>query len=81
MIDLSVQDRIDGLGKVEDLRGAIGQTYSDNWSSTGRSRLEGVSRCGNFTWSREVRSEWNTREPAPGLVKRPSWLTWNGLFY
>ena len=43
MISLSVQDKFDGLNKIGDLRGAIGQEFSDNYSSTCRSVLVAVS--------------------------------------
>jgi len=81
MINLSIQDNIDGLGKVNELREAIGQTYSDNYSSTNRSQLVAVSECGNITYSKEVPSEYNNRVPQPGIKENPSWLTWNSMFY
>jgi len=48
MIRLAEIDRIDGSDKVNDLRSAIGRIYSDNYSSTNRSRLVEVSGCGNL---------------------------------
>jgi hypothetical protein len=81
MINLSVQDQVDGLNKVSDLRGAIGQEFSDNRSSTSRSRLIAVSDDGNTCTVEEVRSEYNKREPKVGYKTQPSWLTWNSMFY
>jgi hypothetical protein len=81
MINLSVQDSIDGLGKIQMLREAIGKNFSDNYSSTSRSELVSVSKCGNVCYTKEVKGEYSKNEPKPGLKKEPSWLTWNGLFY
>jgi hypothetical protein len=67
--------------KINELRGAIGKVYSDNYSSTNRSQLVSVSECGNYTYSKEVASEYNNRVPKSGLTKSPSWLTWNGIFF
>ena len=47
MINLSIQDQFDGTGKIAELRSAVGQEFSDNRSSTGRSRLIAVSVDGN----------------------------------
>jgi hypothetical protein len=81
MINLSEQDKFDGSNKLQDLRNAIGKEYSNNWSSTGRSRLIWVSECGNITHSIEVKSEYNNRKPETGIRKQPSWLTWNSMFF
>jgi hypothetical protein len=81
MINLSVQDQVDGKGKIAELRGAIGQEFSDNRSSTSRSRLVAVSVDGNTCTVEEVRSEYNKREPKFGHKTQPSWLTWNSMFY
>ena len=74
-------DRIDGTSKVEDLKSAIGRIYSDNYSSTNRSRLVGVSECGEVCFTEEARSEYNFRTPRVGIVEQPSWLVWNGIFF
>ena len=80
MIRLSEIDRIDGSSKVNDLCNAIGRIYSDNYSSTNRSRLVEVSSCGNLCITEEVASEYNQIVPKPGLSRQPSWLVWNGIF-
>ena len=79
MIALSIQDQFDGSSKVQDLREAIGKEFSDNYSSTLRSRLVSVSADGNHCIVDEVHAY---GKPAKELGKRrPSWLIWNGLFY
>ena len=80
MIRLAEIDRIDGSDKVNDLRSAVGRIYSDNYSSTNRSRLVEVSGCGNLCITEEVKSEYNSRVPEPGFQRQPSWLVWNGIF-
>jgi len=76
-------DRLDGSSKVNDLRNAIGRIYSDNHSTTNRSRLVSVSECGNYCYTEEVASEYSKTAPIryTGLSKQPSWLVWNGLFF
>ena len=81
MLDLASVDRIDGSSKVEDLRSAIGCIYSDNYSSTSRSRLVGVSECGEVCFTEEARSEYSSVTPRVGIVEQPSWLVWNGIFF
>ena len=83
MISLSVQDKFDGLNKIGDLRGAIGQEFSDNYSSTCRSVLVSVSADGNTCTIKEVPSPYRSgnQNPKPGLKTQPSWLTWNAIFY
>ena len=81
MINLSVQDKFDGLNKVADLKGAIGKNFSDNYSSTGRSILVSVSADGNTCTVKECRSEYNDRKPKAGKKTQPSWLTWNAMFF
>jgi len=82
MIRLSEIDRIDGSSKVNDLRYAVGRIYSDNYSTTNRSRLVSVSECGNYCYTEEVASEYSKTAPIryTGLSKQPSWLVWNGIF-
>jgi hypothetical protein len=79
MINLSVQDRVDGKGKVAELVAAIGQSFYDNHSSTGRSVLVGVSADGNVCDVKEVANR--DRKPKVGVKKSPSWLIWNSMFY
>ena len=74
-------DKLDGSSKVNDLRNAIARIYSDNYSSTNRSRLVSVSECGEYCYTEEVKSEYSKIAPKPGLSKQPSWLVWNGLFF
>jgi hypothetical protein len=81
MIALSIQDQFDGSTKVQDLREAIGQTFSDNYSSTCRSRLVSVTPDGNHCIVEEVKSEYSDKKPQTGQFKRPSWLIWNGMFF
>lgn len=81
MINLSIQDKFDGLNKIGDLRGAIGQEFSDNRSSTFRSKLIAVSADGNTCTVEECRSQYNDRQPKKGRKTQPSWLTWNAMFY
>jgi len=68
--------------KIDDLRNAIARIYSDNYSSTNRSRLVSVSRCGDYCYTEEVASEYSKTAPIyyTGLSKQPSWLVWNGIF-
>jgi hypothetical protein len=67
--------------KIDELRNAIARIYSDNYSSTNRSRLVSVSKCGNYCFTEEVASEYSKIAPKPGLSKQPSYLVWNGLFF
>ena len=81
MINLSIQDEFDGTNKIGDLRGAIGQVFGDNYSSTSNSRLISVSEDGNSCITEEAPSKYNNRKPKAGRKSSPSWLTWNGMFY
>ena len=81
MINLTIQDQIDGSNKTQMLREAIGKEFSDNYSSTNRSMLIDVSECGNVCYTMEIMSEYSKNEPKLGIFKQPSWLTWNGMFY
>jgi len=65
MLDLSIQDKFDGLGKVDELRNAIGENY------LGNNELLNVSKNGN----RCIVLRDNQK------VSEPSWLTWNRMFY
>lgn len=79
MINLSVQDSIDGNGKINELRSMIGETFSDNTSSTLNSKLLKVSGCGNICMVIEVESEYNKKVPSNKLKTQPSWLVWNAM--
>ena len=81
MISLPIQDQFDGSNKVQELRDAIGKTFSDNYSSTLNSKLLSVSKDGTYCVIQECKSEYNDTTPKPQKFKRPSWLIWNGLFY
>lgn len=81
MISLPIQDQFDGSNKVQELRDAIGKTFSDNYSSTLNSKLLSVSKDGTYCIIQECESEYNDTTPKPQKFKRPSWLIWNGLFY
>tara|TARA_B100000497_G_scaffold1966_1_gene2324 strand:+ start:164 stop:361 length:198 start_codon:yes stop_codon:yes gene_type:complete len=65
MISLSIQDKFDGLGKVDELRNAIGQDYCGNnkliWVDEDGDRCH-VERDGK-------------------VISEPSWLTWNRMFF
>jgi hypothetical protein len=64
MINLSIQDKFDGLGKVDELRNAIGENY------LGNNELLNVSKNGN----RCIVLRDNQK------VSEPSWLTCNRMF-
>jgi hypothetical protein len=83
MISLSVQDKFDGSSKVAELKAAIGKEYSDNYSSTSRSKLISVSQCGNVCVTVEVPSPYKSGNQTPkgGYFKQPSCLVWNGMFF
>ena len=71
------------MNKIEDLREVVGRVFSDNQSSTLRSMLLSVSRCGNVCYTMEIPSPYSfgNKNPKPGMKKQPSWLVWNGIFY
>ena len=83
MIDLKIQDQFDGSNKVEELKAVVGQTYSDNYSSTGRSKLVSYDPEEETCIVEEVASEYKSgnQNPIPGLYGRAAWLVWNGFFY
>ena len=93
MIKLSVIDRMNEQlnsitttqvgSKIDELKGAIGKEFSDNHSSTNRSKLISVSSCGNVCVTAEVPSPYKSGSQTPkgGYFKQPSWLVWNGMFY
>ena len=82
MINLSVSDSIDGLGKIDELRNAVGTDYC------GDNTLVSVSEDGNrCTVSRNVVHNYINIVGKPSsvvstkLVNEPSWLTWNRMFF
>ena len=83
MIDLKIQDQFDGSNKVAELKAVVGQTYSDNFSSTGRSKLVSYDTEKEICIVEEVASEYKcgNQNPKPGLKSEPAWLVWNGFFY
>jgi|TARA_R110000851_G_scaffold26437_4_gene74993 hypothetical protein len=82
MIRLKDQDQFNGSNKVAELEAVIGETYSDNFSSTGRSRLMFIQDNGTCGVE-EVASEYksNTKIPKKGIQARPDNIVWNGFFY
>ena len=70
MINLSVCDEIDGLGKIDELRNAIGTDYC------GDNTLVSVSEDGDRCTVRRKIMVGRTK-----LVNEPSWITWNRMFY
>ena len=83
MIDLKIQDQFDGSNKVEELKAVIGQTFSDNYSSTGRSKLVAYLPQNDVCIIEEVASEYKCGNQNPKLGKetREAWYVWNGFFY
>jgi hypothetical protein len=70
MINLSVCDEIDGLGKIDELRSAIGTDYC------GDNTLVSVSEDGDRCTVRRKIMVGRTK-----LVNEPSWLTWNRMLF
>jgi hypothetical protein len=65
MINLSISDPIDGLGKIDELRSSIGHNY------LGDNELLSVSKNGNRCIVLRDGKK----------VSEPSWLTWNRMFF
>jgi hypothetical protein len=65
MINLSVSDQYDGLGKIDELRNAVGTDYC------GDNQLVSVSKDGNRCIVLRGTQK----------VSEPSWLTWNRMFF
>jgi len=70
MINLSVCDEIDGLGKIDELRNAIGTDYC------GDNTLVSVSEDGDRCTVRRKIMVGRTK-----LVNEPSCLRWNRMFF
>ena len=69
--------------QVKDLKDAIGQDFSDNYSSTGRSVLVDVKKKGG-KWvciTKETESKYNDKKPKKGEKVDTVGLTWNAMFY
>lgn len=65
--------------QVRDLRNSIGKDFSDNHSTTLRSVLVSVSDCGKFCITDEVDAY--GKKAVESGVSKPSWLTWNAMFF
>lgn len=71
-----------GKAEIDELRNSIGEFYSDNASSTSRSKLVGLSEDGLIAYTEEVGSAYQKKvKPAKGVKEQASWLVWNGMFY
>ena len=81
MVKLSIQDEFDGSSKVSELRSFIGNTFNDNYSSTGNSKLLELSDSGNTAYTVEVIGTYSKVEPNQVIKKQPSWLVYNGIFH
>ena len=81
MINLSVCDKIDGLGKIDELRNAVG-TECPNTGGVLLSVSEDGNRCvverkvWDYTGGSNTLSIVRTKK-----VSEPSWLTWNKMFF
>lgn len=77
-MSLKLQDEINGSFKVFDLKQAVGREFSNNHSSTLRSKLLEVSDCGNVCTLISVEAY---DKQGGEITKQPSYLIWNALFY
>ena len=69
--------------KIKDLQDAIGQDFSDNYSSTGRSILVDVKKKGG-KWvaiTQEAPSKYNSKKPKKGETEATVGITWNAMFF
>ena len=69
--------------KIKDLQNAIGQDFSDNYSSTNRSVLVDVKKKGG-KWvaiTSETESEYNNKKPKKGKREATIGITWNAMFF
>ena len=74
MINLSVSDKYDGLGKIDELRSVVGKSQQDGDIVKVLSVSEEGDRC--IVLKRD-----STNRCEPYKVSEPSWLTWNRLFF
>jgi len=67
--------------KANELRNHISESFSDNFSRTLRSRLIGVSKCGQWAFTQETEGEYELRfEPAIDIQKRPVYSIHTAFF-
>ena len=69
--------------KVKELQNAIGQAFSDNYSSTNRSILVDVKKKGG-KWvaiTKEAKSKYNNTKPKKGEREATIGITWNAMFF
>lgn len=69
--------------KVKDLQKAIGQDFSDNFSSTNSSTLVDVKKKGG-KWiciTKEAENKYNDKKPKKGTKEASVGLTWNAMFF
>lgn len=69
--------------KVKELQDAIGQDFSDNYSSTSRSVLVDVKKKGG-KWvaiTKETESKYNSKKPKKGEREATIGITWNAMFF
>ena len=74
MIHLQIQDEFNGTTKQQDLMEVVGKTFSDNYSSTGRSRLVKIFLQTTFVLSRKLLLNINQVTKTLKLVKKPERL-------
>jgi putative AlgH/UPF0301 family transcriptional regulator len=74
---------MENLSKIQELKNAIGQVYSENYSSTNTAQLLSVDLVNGvwMTTSKEVKSEYGNAVPKKKLVVGYAVYTWNALFY
>jgi putative AlgH/UPF0301 family transcriptional regulator len=74
---------MEDLSKIQELKNAIGQVYSENYSSTNTAQLLSVDLVNGvwMTTSKEVKSEYGNAVPKKKLVVGYAVYTWNALFY
>jgi len=66
--------------KANELRQHIGREFSDNYSTTLRSRLVGISEDNTYCLVEEVENELSTVTPAKGTFRHPIILTHTAIF-
>lgn len=69
--------------KIKDLQNAIGQTFSDNYSSTLNSVLVAVKKKGGkyVAITKEAPSKYSDKKPKKGEKEASIGITWNAMFY
>jgi hypothetical protein len=66
------------MSKLDELRGAIGVEFSDNRSTTLRSVLLEVSKCGNICTVMSVTAH---GKQGGTTMRQPSYYTYNAMFF